>query len=202
MGIERWLDVTAFAALVALLARMGEVELAAHQIMIQILHFAFLPMIALSDAVSVLVAQAAGAREHGTARRVLAYSLRLGLGYSALFALGLLLFDKVLIGFFSGEPELVVTAHRLMGLGAVLQLLHVSYLMLRGTLRGLGDLRYVAWVTVGCAWVFTPPLTWAFGYALGLGAQGGWIALCFEVAAGLCLVLFRLRDRFSRLLAQ
>ncbi len=199
MGIERWLDVTAFTALVALLARMGEVQLAAHQITIQILHFAFLPMIALSDAVSVLVAQAAGACEHGAARRVLGYSLKLGLGYSALYALGLLLFDKALIELFSAEPELVATARRLMWLGAALQLLHVSYLMLRGTLRGLGDLRYVAWVTVGCAWIFTPPLTWAFGFTLGLGAQGGWLALCFEVAAGLCLVLFRLRDRFARL---
>ena len=73
--------------------------------------------------------------------------------------------------------------------------------MLRGTLRGLGDLRYVAWVTVGCAWVFTPPLTWAFGFTLGLGAQGGWLALCCEVAVGLCLVFHRLRTRFLGLLA-
>jgi MATE family multidrug resistance protein len=193
MGVERWLDVAAFAALVALLARMGEVELAAHQITLQILHFGFLPMIALSDALSVLVAQASGAREHATARYVLGYSLRLGLVYSATFALGLMLFDTFLIGLFSAEPALVATARKLMWVGALLQLLHVSYLMLRGALRGLGDLKYVAWVTVGCAWIFTPPLTWAFGFTLGLGAQGGWLALCFEVVAGLCLVVYRLR---------
>jgi MATE family multidrug resistance protein len=137
LGIERWLDVAAFAALVALLARMGAVELAAHQITIQIFHFAFLPMIALSDAVSVLVAQAAGAREHLAARHVLAHSLKLGIAYAALFALGLVCFDTLLIGLFSGEPELVAAARGVIWVGAVLQLLHVAYLMLRGALRGL-----------------------------------------------------------------
>lgn len=198
MGIERWLDVAAFAALVALLARMGAVELAAHQITLQILHFAFLPMIATSDALSVLVAQAAGAREHATARRVMRYSLKLGIGYALIFGVGLVLFDTVLIGFFSVEPALVATTRKVLWVGAVLQLLHVSYLMLRGALRGLGDLRYVAWVTVGCAWIFTPPLTWAFGLSLGLGAQGGWLALCVEVAAGLALVVYRLRTMLAR----
>lgn len=198
MGIERWLDVAAFSLLVALLARMGEVELAAHQIGIQIMHFAFLPMIALSDAVSVLVAQAAGAREAHAARYVMSYALKLGLAYSACFALCLTLLDTLLIGLFSGEPELVATTRKVLWVGALLQLLHVSYVLTRGALRGLGDLRFVAWVTVGCAWLFTPPLTWAFGVALGLGAQGGWLALCVEVLAGLCLVVYRLRGMLAK----
>jgi MATE family multidrug resistance protein len=194
-GFERWLDVAAFAALVALLARMGAVELAAHQIALQILHFAFLPMIAVSEAVSVLVAQATGARQPRAARDVFGFALRLGLAFGALFAVLLIVFDGLLVRLFSSDPALVLATKRVLWVAAALQLFHIAYLMVRGVLRGLGDLRYVAWVTVGCAWLLTPPLTWLFGYGYGLGALGGWLALCAEVIAGLVLVSYRLKAR-------
>jgi MATE family multidrug resistance protein len=158
-------------------------------------------MVALSDALSVLVAQAAGAGQPRAARQVMGYAFRLGFGYATIFALALLLLDTALIGLFSGDPELVATTRKVLWVGALLQLLHVSYVLARGALRGLGDLRYVAWVTIVCSWVFTPPLTWAFGVAWGLGAQGGWLALSVEVLAGLCLVAYRLRGILTRVSA-
>jgi len=192
-GAERWLDVAAFTALVALLARMGELQVAAHQIALQVTHFAFLPMVALSDALSVLVAQAIGAREPTAAARLTRYALKLGLSFAAGCAVVLVAFDQPIIQLFAHDSALIQTTRGVLWVGAILQLLNASYLVFRGTLRGLGDLRFVALVTVACAWLFTPPLTWYFGSVLGLGARGGWLALCAEVGAGLVVVAYRAR---------
>jgi MATE family multidrug resistance protein len=192
-AFERWLDVGAFAALVVLIAKAGPMQLAAHQITLQILHFCFLPVMALSDAVCVLVAQAVGAREPGVARRVVGYGLKTGLAFGALSGASLLLCGKFLLAFFTSDVDLISTAFRVVQVAVLLQLINAVFLVLKGALRGFGALRYVAWVTVGCAWLFTPPLTWLFAYQLGLGAAGGWLALTVEVCVGSALVFWRLQ---------
>ena len=40
----------------------------------------------------------------------------------------------------------------------------------------------------------TPPLTWLFGYHLGLGALGGWIGLLLEILLGAAVFWWRLRS--------
>jgi putative MATE family efflux protein len=192
-AFERWLDVGAFAALVVLIAKAGPTQLAAHQITLQILHFCFLPVMALSDAVCVLVAQAVGAREPAIARRVVGYGLKTGLVFGALCGAVLLYSGKFLLGFFTSDATLIAAAFRVVQVAVLLQLINAVFLVLKGALRGFGALRYVAWVTVGCAWLFTPPLTWLFTYWLGLGAAGGWLALTVEVCVGSTLVFWRLR---------
>lgn len=184
-GVERWLDTAAFAALVALLGRMGPAEVAAHQIALQILHFSFLPVIALGEAVSVLVAQAFGAGERALARRVVIFALRLSLVFSLACGMVFSGLARGLVRLFTDDALVLESGEGVLHVAALLQLLVAGYGVLKGALRGAGRLREVAWVTVVCAWVFTPPLTLLFGFGMGWGARGGWAALCVEVAVGL-----------------
>jgi Na+-driven multidrug efflux pump len=52
--------------------------------------------------------------------------------------------------------------------------------------------KYCAISGVLLAWCFVPPGTWLLAHELGLGAQGGWIALIFELAVGSVLYWHRL----------
>jgi MATE family multidrug resistance protein len=56
-GSEFLLGVAAFSALVLLIARMGEADLAAHQVALQVLHFAFMPAVSIGEAASVLAGE-------------------------------------------------------------------------------------------------------------------------------------------------
>jgi Na+-driven multidrug efflux pump len=58
-------------------------------------------------------------------------------------------------------------------------------------LRGLSQFKYVAWVTVGCAWVITPPFTYLLGVRWGWGVTGAWLVLCAEVSLGVTLLGLR-----------
>lgn len=54
----------------AMIARYSDVEMAGHQITLQVIHCSFLPGYALADAVSVLTGQAVGAQRLGMVRRL------------------------------------------------------------------------------------------------------------------------------------
>src|SRR5688572_4415209 len=60
-GIERTLDMIAFTAVPLLLLEVGDLHVAVHQIVLQLSLLSFLPLIAISEAVCILVAQAVGA---------------------------------------------------------------------------------------------------------------------------------------------
>ena len=92
MGLQFVLEVGSFTVLVALLARVGEVDVAAHQIALQLCHFSFLPAMALGEAASVLVGQAVGANEDDLVRPVARRAFALASAYTGSCALGFVLF--------------------------------------------------------------------------------------------------------------
>jgi MATE family multidrug resistance protein len=79
-----------------------------------------------------------------------------------------------------------------MHVAAVFQVADGANMVGRAVLRGTGDVRFPAVVGVITAWVCTPPLTWLFGYRLGMGALGGWIGLCVEIFVGAAIFWTRL----------
>lgn len=98
---------------------------------------------------------------------------------------------------FSSERSVAELAAVTLLVGALLQLINAAYVQLKGTLRGLAVFRYQAWVTIGCAWVITPPLTYWVGVRSGHGAPGAWVALCVEVTVGVLLLGWRAKRLVS-----
>src|SRR5690606_37959212 len=102
-GLERVLDMMAFAAVPLLLSRVGPVEVAAHQIVLQICLLSFLPLHALSDTIAVLISQAVGANLKALAEAVNRLGLRMAVGYGLVCAGIMVLFAPQLAGWFSHE---------------------------------------------------------------------------------------------------
>lgn len=198
-GLERVLDMAAFAAVPILLSQLGPLHVAAHQIVLQIMMFSFLPLMAFNESVSLLISQALGAQ---APRLVVAIS-RLGMGCALLYGLAcstlIVVATGPLVSMFTTDESLIVLGNSTLLIGAVLQLINSVYSFLKGILRGMSAFRYVAWVTVGCAWIITPPLTYVLGVRRGWGAEGAWMVLTFEVTVGLIIMAVRVRRDLSRL---
>ncbi len=191
-GTERVLDMIAFALVPILLIRVGPLAVAAHQITLQVTLMSFLPLAAFSDALCILVAQARGASADGLVPALVGRGLVFALGYALVAgALGLV-FAETIVRWFNDDPALVDEAASTLRVGAVLQLINGVYLLQKGVLRGYGDFRFVASVTVVCAWIFTPPLTWLFGVVMEHGAPGAWAAIIVEVVFGAAILLWRI----------
>jgi MATE family multidrug resistance protein len=190
LGLQFLLEIGAFATLVAILARISEVDLAAHQVALQLIHFSFLPALAIGEAASVLSGQAVGAGRDQLVHRVARHALVVAAAYTGFCALLLAAFAHPLAAAFSEDAAVKSLAARLLYVAAVFNLFDGANVVARCVLRGAGDVRYPAVLSVLTAWVSTPPLTLLLGIALGLGALGGWLGLCAEIIVG-ALILWR-----------
>lgn len=198
-GIERVLDMTAFAAVPVLLSYAGPEHIAAHQIALQVSLFAFLPLAALSDAASVLTAQAMGARAFGLIRRLVQAGLAIAIAFTALWSVLCVLLREPVAALFTGDALVLAATRPTLVAMASIQVGNAIYTVLKGILRGLGELHFVAWCTVLCAWLITPPLTYLFSVRGTLGAAGAWWAILVEVLFGLSIVLLRSQKKLRAL---
>lgn len=191
MGVQGALGVGGFTAFTAMLARMGEAPLAAHQVAIKIVSVSFLPGNGLSQAASILVGQYVGAGEPSSARR--SFRSAVGLGVAVMGACGVLFFafPETLIRAFNDHPDVVEIGANLLWVGAVFQVFDAVAMITTGALNGAGDTRYTMWVNVSCTWLVLVPGAYLFGYVLSYGAVGAWMGLTAEILAIAILVLAR-----------
>src|SRR5262249_51061440 len=165
-GLQFTLEIGAFTLLAGMIASLSEIEMAAHQIALQVIHFSFLPAVSVGEAASVLGGQAVGAgRDEWVVR-----SARIGLALAAGYTGFCTLVARAIVAGFGADPRVAVLAVRLLHVAAIFQVLDGANIVARCVLRGASDVRYAAVVGVVSSWAFTPPLMWILGYRLGLGA--------------------------------
>jgi MATE family multidrug resistance protein len=199
LGIEMFLDVSAFAALGMIIAQFGATELAAHQIALQVSHLTLLPVMALAEGASVLSGHASGAGRLADIRPIVRAGVAVGLVFSTVTACLLVTVPGSIAEFFTSDPKVIPLAKLLIQMVCGFQLGFVLYAVGRAVLRGLGDLRYTAFVTVGVAWICTPTLGFVFGRLCGFGVVGGWCGLSLEITVASALYFWRLeRGTWSR----
>jgi multidrug resistance protein, MATE family len=199
LGLERLFNVGSFAALVTLLARVSDTDLAAHQIANQLSFFAILPMMSVAEASAVLAGQAVGAGEDHLVRRIARIATATGAAYGALCAVVYLTLGHFLAATLTHDVSVQELAARLLRVAAAWQAFVAAYLVAAAVLRGAGDVRFATLTMVVVAWVVTPPLAALLAIGLHMGALGGWLALLAEWAAGAVVLCTRVhRSGFRR----
>jgi MATE family multidrug resistance protein len=195
LGLQFTLEVGSFGLLSLLISGLSDTDMAAHQIALQVIHFSFLPAFAVAEASAVLVGQAVGARRDDLVLRVAHLALLVTGLYTAVWTAVLALGSRLIVLGFTADPAVLTMAVALLHVAAVFQVLDAANLVGRAALRGAGDVRYAAVVGVTTSWLCTPPVAWFLGYRMRLGALGGWIGLCLEIAVGASLLWWRLQRR-------
>ncbi len=180
-GLQFTVEVGAFTLLTILIASMSETQMAGHQVALCVIHFAFLPMVAIGEAASVMAGQAVGADQDRLVPKVAGYSLLVGGSYALFCTLLLALGAPYVASLFGDDRAVSETATQLLYLAAVFQLGDAFNITARSVLRGTGDVRFPAIVGVGISWLALPPLTWYLGVHLELGALGGWLGITCEI---------------------
>ncbi|MEC9465736.1 MAG: MATE family efflux transporter [Myxococcota bacterium] len=192
-GLQFTLEMGSFTLLAAMIARLGDVEMAAHQIALQVIHVAFLPVVSLGEGASVMAGQAVGAKRDDLIVPVSRLAMRIGFIYMAGCAAILLGLGQTIAEIFATESDLVIGVQKLLMVAAVFLLGDSVNIVCRCVLRGLGDVRVPAVVGIVLAWGCTPPLMWWLGYLMGMGAMGGWMGLALEVFLSAGILGHRLR---------
>ncbi|MCW5789005.1 MAG: MATE family efflux transporter [Polyangiaceae bacterium] len=194
IGLQTLVEMGSFTMLTIIVAGMSEIDGAAHQIAIQVIHLSFLPAFAVGEAASILVGQAVGADADHLVVRVGRKTLLLVMLYTGACGALIALIPGPIIGLFTDDPRLTETTRHLLYVAALFQVFDGMNIVGRTVLRGTGDVRVPALVTGTIAWCATPPLAWLLGRQLGWGALGGWVGLCLEIMLGSVYLWWRVES--------
>ncbi len=175
-------------------AGLGDVAYAAHQVAITGQSMSFMPGFGFSVAATTLVGQSLGAKDPDRARRIVKQTLLMAATMMGLLGLVLVVLAPQVMALFMPDPAVVargVGPNRLLG---VLQPVLAIMMVYSGALRGAGDTRWTLVITGLAVWLVRLPLAALLTGPLGIGLMGAWIAMSFDMASRAMLFHFRFRS--------
>jgi MATE family multidrug resistance protein len=198
-GVQFFVDLAGFTVFLLIIGRLGTESLAATNIAFNINMLAFMPMIGLGMAISVLVAQHLGRDSPALAVRCTTSGLHITLVYMGTVALLYVLTpDWFLAPYaagaeaerFEGIRRLAVVLLRFVALYSMFDVLSIVY---AAALKGAGDTRFVMFMIAGLSGGVLVVPTYLAVEQFGAGILTGWVIATAYVS--LLGVAFFLRFR-------
>jgi len=194
IGIQTFMEMGGFSVFTAVVARLGDPQLAATDAVIHAWSAAFMIAFALSVAAQTLVGQCIGAGAKEDARRVTLRILRLGGGVMLALACAYVLIPETLMALFvraSEREALLPFARPLFTIVAVCLFFDLIFNVVAGGLRGAGDTMYPMFANVASAWLVFVPLTLYVAPRHGLVAAWSCVIVYFATMSSLIWLRFR-----------
>ncbi|MBS1257045.1 MAG: putative FMN/FAD exporter YeeO [Candidatus Scalindua arabica] len=185
---------------IKIVAMLGTVSLAAHQIAIRIEALSFMPGFALAVATATIVGQSLGAGKPELARLSMRKNCQIALAMMGFFAFIFLAFAKPMAMVFHPEQDVLALSAYCVMIAALEQPALAIYMVYSGGLRGAGDTLSPMIVTIVGTLCFHLPVAYIFGIVLEWGLAGIWFgaALDWVLRSIAVYILFR-RGRWRRI---
>jgi putative MATE family efflux protein len=178
----------------AVLARVGNDSLAAHQVAFQLFVFLALVLDAVAIAGQVIVGRSLGAGDADEAYRAAKRMIELSIAAGAVFAVVMLALTEVLPRAFTSDADVIGELHKIWPLFALMQPANGAVFALDGILIGAGDTRFLMWGMLAASLLVFVPIALA-SLALDFGIVGVWCGLLGLIAARLVTCGWRFRGR-------
>lgn len=198
IALQFELEIACFGGVALLAGAMGTVQVASHQIAINLAALTYMVPLGVSTAAAVLVGQAVGARDPDDVRRKAATSLLVGAGSMAIMAAVFLTLPRFLAGLYTADMGVVTLAAALIPLAGVFQVFDGLQVVAIGVLRGMADTRTPFVINVIGYWLVGMPVGAALAYGLGQGVVGLWWGLVLGLGAVAIVLVIRLRAALKR----
>lgn len=174
-------------------AHLGTTEMASHQIGMNLMSMSFSFGDGLSVASVTLIGQSLGRKRPDMAKIYGNVCQKLGLICACMVATIYFLFGKQIFTLFSQDAVILNYGEQIMRILSVTLFFQIEQVVLFGCLRGAGDTRFTALVSLISVTCIRPGMSWLLCYPLGIGLIGAWLGtFCDQV---LRFVLTSLRFR-------
>lgn len=199
-GLQLALDIFAFTVFIFIVGWLGDAELMASNIAFSINTVAVLPMLGISQAVSVLVGRRLGEERPPIAEKTGWAGFRVAALFMTTVGVSYFITPGFYLAWFHNEAdakwsEVAALVPMLLRFVAVYCFFDAMNLVFSFALRGAGDTRYVTMVSLVLAWPIMV-LPTAAVYAFGWGLNWAWAsASAYVITLG---TLFMLRFRHGR----
>jgi len=189
-ALQITLETGVFATVTTLVAKLGAVPLASHQIALNTVSLTFMVPLGISSAAAVRVGQALGRKDPLGARDSGGTAIALGAVFMACCGVALLIFPRWIARMYTPDKSVIAMTVGLLAAGAAFQLFDGIQTVATGALRGAGDTRTPMICHFLAYWIIGLPFGAWLCFRRSWGAIGLWIGLSVAlVLIGIVLLL-------------
>lgn len=192
-GFQYFLEVAAFSFGAVMVGWIGTVQLAAHQIAINLASGTYMIVLGISAAGTIRVGNAVGEKDIKNTRAAGFSATALAASVMFIFGLFFILLRNYLPLIYIDNKEVVELASSLLIVASIFQIFDGIQATAFGILRGLTDVKIPLLIVFASYWMFAIPCGYYLAFNLNLGAVGVWVGY----AVGLFLVAVLLTLRFN-----
>lgn len=202
-GGQFFLEIFGFAFFIQMLGRLGNLELAATNIVLSIESIAFLPVFGFHIGTTTLVGQAIGREQPEDAVYATTSSLHIAVAYMAVMIFVFVFLPEPLLDLFRNHHADPALFSRIMDIGTILLrfvavfcLFDAMNLIFSGALKGAGDTQFILWTiaALSCGVMVIPVYLAIEVFKAGL--YTAWVLVTFYIAT--LGIAFYLRYRHGK----
>jgi len=190
-GFQFFFEIAAFSIAVIMMGWIGENELAAHQVAINIASTFYMMASGIGFAGGIRVGDGRGQGRPSQIRRSGNVAVGLVIAFMSTTMLAMIFLDEWFVSLYLNEPTVRAIAIRLIFIAAIFQLSDGLQVVALGTLRGLSDVTLPTIITFVAYWVIALPLGYVLAFYTDLAERGVWYGLLAGLTASAILLLFR-----------
>ena len=189
-ALQFTLESGVFALVTALIARLGAVPLASHQIALNTVALTYMVPLGIASAAAVRVGRAIGRKDPRGAGDAGGTAIFLGAGFMTCAGVALLVFPRWIARIYTPDETVIRSTTLLLAAGAAFQLFDGIQTVATGALRGAGDTRTPMFCHFTAYWIIGLPLGYWLCFGRGWGAFGLWAGLSLAlILIGIVLLL-------------
>jgi multidrug resistance protein, MATE family len=193
VAMQYGFEVSAFSGAAVLVGTIGLVELAAHQIAINLASITYMMSSGLSAAAAIKSGNYFGAKNHNKLQLATNASYHVVIVFMCLTALIFTFGNYALPWMYTSDINVIVIAAQLLIIAALFQLFDGTQVVGLGVLRGIGDVNIPTFITFLAYWVIGLPLGYYLGISLALGVSGIWYGLVVGLMVSAVLLYIRFK---------
>lgn len=193
-GGQIFVEIAVFAAVTALIATLGPLPLAGHEVALQCASTTFMVPFAISAATAVRVGHALGRVRTGHASPQAASAagwsgILAGAAFMLVAAIIFLTLPRALGRIFTPDRGVIAAAVPLLLIAAGFQFFDGIQITVTGALRGAGNSTAPLYTHVICYWIVGMPLGCLLCFRAHLGAAGLWLGLLIALTGAAIILL-------------
>lgn len=193
VGMQFGLEVGLFALAAIMMGWIGPLQLAAHQVTINIAATTFMVALGVSLAGSIHVGQHIGAGQVAPMRRAVLATYTLAVGFMGICALLFVGMGESLVRLYTSDADIIALGTRLLMVAALFQVFDGAQVAGVSVLRGAADTRTPMVIAGLGYWGVGMPIGYLLGFRSDIGPVGVWIGLSAGLAVVAVLLAFRAR---------
>lgn len=191
-GFQFFFEIAAFSLAVIMVGWLGEDQLAAHEVAINLASVTYMMATGIGAAGSIRVGAALGRNDLNGIYRAGSTAFGVVAVFMGLCCMLFLFANNELVGLYvRDDQEVARIAAGLMIIAAFFQLSDGIQVVGLGTLRGIADVNMPTIITLFAYWILALPLSYLLAFHFGMNVTGVWIGLLIGLSVSAVLLTTR-----------